>query len=160
MKKILNVAAAALLIGVATTPIAGVAQETEVVEEEQLSLYERLGGYDAIAAVVDDFANRLVADPALVRHFGGFSDDRLQQFKTFNIQLVCMATGGPCTYEGRSMLKTHQGSRISEADFDQVAANLVATLDHFKVPDRERGELLAIVGSLRGDIVEKDETAE
>lgn len=160
MKIRAHILATAAAFGLAAIPGAVMAHDDAAPQEAQQSLYERLGGYDAIAAVVDDFANRLVSDPKLIKHFGGFSDDRLQQFKTFNIQLVCMATGGPCTYEGRSMLKTHQGSRISEEDFNQVAANLVATLDKFKVPDRERGELLTIIGSLKGDIVEKTETAE
>lgn len=157
ISKFLATAVAAALVVVPGVASAG---EKSAPEAVQRSLYDRLGGYDAISAVVSDFADRLVTDPKLIKHFGGFSTDRLQQFKTFNIQLVCMATGGPCTYEGRSMLKTHQGSRISEADFNQVAANLVATLDKFKVPDRERSELLTIVGSLKGDIVEKEHPAE
>lgn len=118
------------------------------------SLYERLGGYDAITAVVNDFADRLVADPRLSRSFGGFSADRLRQFKAFNIQLVCQATGGPCTYLGRDMTTTHKGSHVTAAEFDTVAGHLVATLDKFGVKDPEKSELLTIIGSLRPQIVE------
>ncbi len=120
----------------------------------QKSLYERLGGYDAIAAVVNDFADRLVADPRLTRSFGGFSADRLRQFKTFNIQLVCQATGGPCAYHGRDMSTTHKGSKVTAEEFGIVAGNLVASLDKFGVKDPEKSELLTIIGSLRPQIVE------
>lgn len=118
------------------------------------SLYERLGGYDAIAAVVSDFADRLVADPKLSRSFGGFSADRLRQFKEFNTQLICQATGGPCRYLGRDMTTTHKGSRVTAEEFDIVAGHLVESLDKFGVKDPEKTELLTIVGSLRPQIVE------
>lgn len=120
----------------------------------QKSLYERLGGYDAITAVVNDFADRLVADPKLTRSFGGFSADRLRQFKMFNIQLVCQATGGPCTYHGRDMSTTHKGSKVTAEEFDIVAGHLVASLDKFGVKAPEKSELLTIIGSLRPQIVE------
>ena len=120
----------------------------------QKSLYERLGGYDAITAVVNDFADRLVGDPKLTRSFGGFSADRLRQFKTFNIQLTCQATGGPCTYHGRDMSTTHKGSKVTAEEFDIGAGHLVASLDKFGVKDPEKSELLTIIGSLRPQIVE------
>jgi hemoglobin len=120
---------------------------------QERPLYQRLGGYDAISAVVGDFAERLFADPKLERFFGGMSTDTRKRFKQLNVELVCSATGGPCEYLGRSMPQAHQGSNIRDADFDQVAAHLVATLDKFKVPKKEKDELLAIVGGLRPAIV-------
>lgn len=121
----------------------------------QKTLYERLGGYDAISAVVSDFGNRLFADPKLASSFGGLPPDRQARFKQLNVLMVCAATGGPCTYIGRAMPATHQGMKITDMQFDQVAAHLVTTLDKFKVPQPEKGELLAIIGGLRGDIVGK-----
>ena len=121
----------------------------------QKTLYERLGGYGAIAAVVSDFGDRLFTDPKLAPSFGGLPPDRQARFKQLNVLMVCAATGGPCTYIGRTMPATHQGMNITDMQFDQVAAHLVATLDKFKVPQREKGELLAIIGGLRGDIVGK-----
>ena len=72
-----------------------------------------------------------------------------------NTELVCQATGGPCQYPGRDMKNTHTGMRISQVEFDIVAGHLAATLKKFKVPKRERNELLGIVGSLQKDIVER-----
>jgi hemoglobin len=117
------------------------------------TLYQRLGGYDAITAVVTEFADRLFKDPKLERFFGGMSTDTRKRFKQLNIELVCASTGGPCEYLGRSMPQAHQGSGIGDVDFDQVAGHLVATLDKFKVPKKEKDELLAIIGGLRPAIV-------
>ena len=121
---------------------------------QERNLYQRLGGYDAIAAVVTEFADRLFKDPKLEKLFGGMSIDTRKRFKQLNIELVCNATGGPCEYLGRSMPQSHQGSGIRDGDFDQVAGHLVATLDKFKVPKKEKDELLAIIGGLRPAIVQ------
>ncbi len=99
--------------------------------EAQKSLYDRLGGKEAITAVVDDFANRIVADS---RVNGRFAFTDLKKFKALNVELVCKASGGPCKYQGRDMKTTHAGMRISNAEFDIVAGHLAATLRKFKVP--------------------------
>lgn len=135
----------ASLIGVAAA-LPGAAQDR--------NLYQRLGGYDAIAAVVAEFADKLFKDPKLEKFFSGMSSDTRRRFKQHNIELVCNATGGPCEYLGRSMPEAHQGSGIKDADFDQVAGHLVTTLDKFKVPKKEKDELLAIIGGLRPAIVQ------
>jgi hemoglobin len=156
-RPILAVGLAAMLLGVVNVAPAMAKPKSAPVAAAPApasrTLYQRLGGYDAIAAVVNDFADRLVADPRLSRSFGGFSNDRLSQFKTFNIQLVCQVTGGPCTYHGRDMRTTHGGSHVTDAEFDIVAGHLVETLDKFGVKDPERTELLTIIGSLRPQIV-------
>jgi hemoglobin len=121
---------------------------------KEKSLYQRLGGYDAINAVVNEFADRLVADKKLDRFFGNMSTDSLDRFKQANTMLVCAATGGPCNYLGRSMTSSHEGMGVANADFNAVAGHLAATLDKFKVPAAEKKELLGIIGSLRGQIVE------
>lgn len=118
------------------------------------SLYERLGKYDALAAVTDDFIGRLIADPKLSRFFGGLSADSKQRVRQLVVDQLCAATGGPCLYIGRSMKTAHAGMGIGEAEWNASVVHLVATLDKFKVPEREKGEVLAAISSMKGDIVE------
>ena len=119
------------------------------------SLYDRLGGYDAIAAVVDDFIGRLVADKKLTKFFVGHSEDSLRKIRMHVIDQLCAAAGGPCLYTGRDMKTSHHGLGITSDDWDAAANHLVETLDKFKVPAAEKGELLAFVGTLKKDIVDK-----
>jgi hemoglobin len=119
------------------------------------SLYQRLGGYDAIAAVTDEFLVRLVGDPSLGRFFGGLSKDSLGKLRQHVVEQICFATGGPCIYTGRDMKTSHAGLGITEAEWNTTVKHLVASLDKFKVGDKEKGELLAAVSSLKKDIVEK-----
>lgn len=120
--------------------------------EEKASLYDRLGGKGAITAVVDVFADRLVADPQVG---GRFASADVKRFKMLNTELVCMATGGPCKYSGQDMKAAHNGMRISQKEFNIVAGHLKATLRKFKVPRQEQKELMGIIGSLQKDIVER-----
>ena len=119
------------------------------------ALYKRLGGFDAIAAVVDDFVPRLLSDPQVGRFFVGLSSDSKNRVRQLAVELVCQATGGPCVYIGRSMKAAHAGVGITESDWQASVKHLVATLDKFKVPQKEKDELLAIVSGLKADIVEK-----
>ncbi|HJQ34542.1 MAG TPA: group 1 truncated hemoglobin [Pyrinomonadaceae bacterium] len=119
------------------------------------SLYERLGGYNAVAAVVDDFVGRLVADKQFERFFVGHSTDSKKRIRQHIVDQFCAAAGGPCVYTGRTMKDSHAGLGITEADWDAAAKHLVATLDKFKVGEQEKKDLLAFVVSLKGDIVEK-----
>ena len=121
----------------------------------QESLYKRLGGYDAIAAVTGDFLTRLATDKSLSRFFVGHSDDSKIKIQQHIVDMVCMATGGPCTYSGRDMKTTHKGLGITEADWNTMAGHFVATLNKFNVPKKEQDELLAIVATTKKDIVEK-----
>lgn len=119
------------------------------------SLYERLGGYNALAAVVDDFIGRLVGDKQLAKFFSGHSTDSKKRIRQHIVDQLCAATGGPCIYTGRDMKTSHSGLGITEAEWDAGAKHLVATLDKFKVPEKEKGEVLAFVGTLKKDIVDK-----
>ena len=119
------------------------------------SLYERLGGYNAVAAVVDDFVGRLVADKQFERFFVGHSTDSKKRIRQHIVDQFCAAAGGPCVYTGRTMKDSHAGLGITEADWDAAAKHLVATLDKFKVGETEKKDLLAFVTSLKGDIVDK-----
>jgi len=121
----------------------------------QPSLYKRLGGYDAIAAVTDDFIGRLATDKQLARFFAGHSEDSLKKIRQHVVDQLCAATGGPCVYTGRDMKTSHKGMGITEADWNASVGHLVATLDKFKVPEREKKEVLGAVSALKKDIVEK-----
>jgi hemoglobin len=116
------------------------------------SLYDRLGGKPAITAVVDDFTARVAADRRINRFF---ANTDIPAFKAKLIDQICEASGGPCKYTGKDMKTTHAGMGISNADFDTLVEDLVATLDKFKVPEKEKGDLLSILGPMRKDIVTK-----
>ena len=124
-------------------------------QAQEKSLYQRVGGYDALAAVVDDFVGRLVADKQFEKFFVGHSDDSKKRIRQHILDQFCAATGGPCVYTGREMKMSHAGLGITNADWDAAAKHLVASLDKFKVPEKEKGEILAFVTSLKKDIVEK-----
>jgi hemoglobin len=142
-------ASIALLTIVLALPRAVLAQE--------ISLYERLGGYDAISAVVDDFAPKLFGDPVVGKRFFGMSDDSREGFRQKNKNLVCKVTGGPCKVISRTAAVTHGGLGIKASEFDIVVNHLVDTLNKFEVPEKEHQELLAIIGTLRPDIVEVED---
>ena len=123
--------------------------------QDKKSLYTRLGGYDAIAAVVDDFITRLATDKRFERFFTGFSDDSKKRLRQHILDQFCVAAGGPCVYMGRDMRTTHKGLGITEADWDAAAKHLDEALDTYKVPEAEKNELLAFVVTQKKDIVEK-----
>jgi hemoglobin len=122
---------------------------------QEKSLYERLGGYNAIAAVVDDFVGRLLGDKMFEKFFSGASTDSKKRIRQHIVDQFCAATGGPCIYTGREMKTSHAGLGITNAEWDAAAKHLIASLDKFKVPEKEKGEVLAFVTSLKKDIVEK-----
>ena len=134
---------------------ASVVQAKAIGGQEKKSLYARLGGYDAIALVVDDFIHRLATDKRFERFFSGFSEDSQKRLRQHILDQFCAATGGPCVYMGRDMKTTHAGLGITNADWDAAAKHLAASLDKFKVPEKEKGEILAFVTTLKNDIVEK-----
>ncbi len=117
------------------------------------SLYERLGGYNAIAAVVDDFAGRMIADKQLGRYLIGHCTDSKKKFRQLIVDMLCEATGGPCIYTGRDMKTVHTGLGITESDWQVNVKLLTATLDKFKVPQKEREDVFAAVSGLKPDIV-------
>jgi hemoglobin len=118
------------------------------------TLYKRLGGYDAIAAVSDDFIGRLASDKQLSRFLVGLSTDSQKRLRQLIVDQLCAATGGPCIYIGRDMKTTHGGLNITESDWDITVKHLIASLDKFKVPEQEKNEFLALASSLKPDIVQ------
>jgi len=118
------------------------------------SLYERLGGYDAIAAVVDDLLQRLLSDPQVGVYWRGHSTDSKQRDRQLLVNYMCHAAGGPVVYTGRDMKTSHAGLEISESDWQVTAGHLITALEKFNVPEQEKQEVLAFVSSLKADIVE------
>ena len=116
------------------------------------SLYKRLGGKAAIVAVVDDFVGNVAAD-ARINAF--FANANIPRLKLRLVEQICQGTGGPCKYRGKSMKAAHKGMGIGGKDFDALVEDLGKTLNKFKVPEKEQGELVAILGPTKPDIVEK-----
>jgi hemoglobin len=117
------------------------------------TLYERLGGKDAITAVVDDFVARCAGDD---RINGKFARTDISRLKTMLVDQICQASGGPCTYQGRDMRETHDGMGVTAGEFDALVEDLVATLNQFGVPKATQDELLGLLGPMRADIVEQE----
>jgi hemoglobin len=123
---------------------------------EQKSLYSRLGGYDAIAAVVDDLLPRLQSDPRLARFWSSpRSADTNRRERQLAIDFIAAAAGGPTFYLGRDMKTSHAGMGIDAEDYAAFARNLGATLAKFNVPQTETAEVMAFLASLEAEIVEK-----
>jgi len=136
-----------LLAGMLSAPVYAQAKEK--------SLYERLGGYDAISAVVNELAVRLVTDKKLGVYFKGLSNDSKRRLIAHLTDFVCSATGGPCIYTGRDMKTAHEGLGITEEDWDRFVKITKEVLDKFKLPAREQQEFLQAVAPLKSVIVEK-----
>jgi hemoglobin len=122
---------------------------------QEKSLYQRLGGYDGIAALVDDFGGRLAADPEMKRFFVGHSASTQMRQRQLALDYICKATGGPCFYIGRDLKTAHSGLGVSKADWDRSFKLFSETLDKFTVGERERMDLGVVLGPLEKDIVEK-----
>ena len=114
--------------------IAGCAGATQAQER---SLYQRLGGYDAIAAVNDEFIRRLITGQQFTRFFAGFSTDSKKRIRQHVVDQLCQATGGPCFYTGRDMKVVHTGLGITDRDWDGAVKQLTAAFGKFSVPERE-----------------------
>jgi hemoglobin len=126
------------------------------------SLYDRLGGVYVIAVVVDDFIDRIMADARLnANPLVDAAHHRVtpQGFKYLVTEMVCWATGGPQRYSGRSMKDSHGHLKITPGEWEAFLDDFGQTLDKFTVPQAERDELFAIVGSTRADIVDESTAA-
>lgn len=113
-------------------------------------LYDRLGGKDAITAVVDDFVANVAADKRINAFFTNADIPGLKQKL---VDQICEVSGGPCKYTGKDMKAAHAGMGVKDADFNALVEDLVKSLDKFKVPEPEKSELLGTLGGMKGDIV-------
>jgi hemoglobin len=123
---------------------------------DQASLYERLGGLPGIALVVSDFVDAFIADPLIMDNPAVRERKTPQEAPYVKYQvttLVCEATGGPCAYTGLDMRTAHDGLNVSEREWDRMVEIFLGTLHEHRVPDREVGELLAILGPSKAEIV-------
>jgi hemoglobin len=132
-----------------------IAVTSAITTAQNNSLYKRLGGYDALAAVTDDFITRLATDKQLGRFFVGASENSKMRIRQLVLDQLCAATGGPCVYIGRDMKTSHKGLGITEDDWNIAVKHLVATMNKFKVGQKEQEEVAAALTKLKGDIVEK-----
>ncbi len=123
-------------------------------ESSEKSLYERLGGYDAICAATDDLITRIQSDPQLGGYWKGQGNSTKRKERQLIVDFLVEAFGGPAYSNGREMKPLHEGIGISDSDWDVFTRHVVATLDNFGVQGREREEFLAAADSLKGDIVE------
>ncbi len=146
---------AGMLAAPAHTLAAGMKSAPAHTQAKEKSLYERLGGYDAISAVVHELATRLVTDRKLGVYFKGLSNDSKRKLIAHLTDFVCSATGGPCIYTGRDMKTAHEGLGITEEEWDRFVKITKEVLDKFKVPAREQQELLQVIAPLKSQIVEK-----
>jgi hemoglobin len=136
------------------TTDAGAPEPVDAAPPPPKSLYDRLGGKDGVAAVVDTFSKNLLVDPRVSKPFLK-SKDHLEHFKQMLADMICEAAAGGCHYAGRSMRDSHKGMAISEAQFDAVVEDLQLALDERGVGETEKSELFAAIAPMRDDIVEK-----
>jgi hemoglobin len=132
--------------------ICGLSIQPLAAADGEKSLYDRLGGKDAITAVVNEFVAIVGADSRINKFFANTDLDHL---KMELVNQICQAAGGPCKYTGGSMKEVHAGMGVTTADFNALVEDLVTALNKFKVGDQEQGELLGVLGPMKSDIVEK-----
>ena len=118
------------------------------------TLYQRLGGYDAIAAVTHAFLDRVTADDKLRRFWDHRGEDGVAREKQLLIDFLCNAAGGTMVYTGRDMLTSHRGMQVDNEDFDRLVGHLSDTLDSFSVGAPEKADVVGFIESTRADIVE------
>ena len=121
----------------------------------EMSLYERLGGVNAIAMVVDRFSDEIVANVKLnvnpkLKEWN--SKGELEGLKFMRTLWICQAAGGPFKYTGKDMHEAHKDLHITPEEFDEVGVEIARALDHFKVPEREKQELLAAVVAHKSEV--------
>jgi hemoglobin len=140
----------AALCGIVLSLALAACSSTPMMADKPASLYDRLGGKPAITAVVDDFIGNVAGDANINKRFAGANIPRL---KTMLVDQICAASGGPCTYTGKDMVSAHKGMNITDGEFGALVGDLVKSLDKFKVPEKEKGELLGALGGMKNAIV-------
>jgi hemoglobin len=125
--------------------------------DPERTLYHRLGGYDAVAAFVDDLLARLTSDPHLAVYWKGKCKDSMKKDRQLLLDFLCMTTGGTASYVGRDMKTSHTGLGITEGEWNIFAQHAIAILDDLGVAEPEKSEVLALAASFKDDIVEASE---
>jgi hemoglobin len=120
------------------------------------TLYRRLGGYDVVAAVIDDMFAALRADPAFARFGAGRSIDSHNRARQLLVDQMCELSGGPCVYIGRDMTTSHRGLGISAAEWTANMKHVETALLTHHIAEAERAEFLELFERYRDEIVESD----
>jgi hemoglobin len=144
----------AVLAGMLMPSVRILAQEQQNKPAEK-TLYQRMGGYDVIAGIVDDFIGQLVKDKAFDRFGGGRSHNSLVRTRQLVVDQICNLTGGPCVYIGREMKPAHEGLAITDAEWDSAIKKFDVSLDKFKIGEGEHKEFIAMLQKLKPDVTEK-----
>jgi len=143
------------LIVLLMVPSMAAAQETA----KPKTLYERLGGYDVLARIVDDFGPKLGKDPDIGPLVASLSMSSRMRNRQLIVDQLCQMTGGPCLYIGRTMEASHQGLGITEQHWEKAGKLMAETLDKFAIGEPEKSEFLKLVDTLRPGIVEQKKEA-
>jgi hemoglobin len=154
-RRIKRIGAAVCLLA-ALTAAARVSGGVQAQTAAKKSLYERLGGIDAISAVVDEFIRVAGADERINKKFAKTAQP--ERVRLHFIEQICMLTGGPCKYTGDSMKRAHHHMGLTEGEFNAGVEDLTKALDKFNVPAQEKGEFLTALGQFKKDIVEVKST--
>jgi hemoglobin len=130
--------------------------EARGVTMTEQSLYERLGGVNAIAMVVDRFSDQIVKNPKLnvnpaLQEWN--ESGQLPGLKFMRALWLCQAAGGPFEYTGKKLGDAHKDLHITAEEFDEVGAEIASALDHFNVPEREKQEVLAAIVAQKADVI-------
>ena len=146
MTRLSRIAAAVL----ATSATAFLCAAPAAAQTTPKTLYERLGGKEALTAVVGELWSVVAADARINRYF---ARTRPEVFAGQLVDFLCQASGGPCQYKGKDMPAAHTGMQLTDGDFTALAEDTALVLDRFKVPTQEKGEVLNMLGSLRPSVV-------
>lgn len=147
-----GVVAVLLIVTLLAGAIGSFAQDKP--QNKPKTLYQRIGGYDTIANVVDDFLHQLGDDPAFQRFGQGRGQDSLHRARQLIVDQICSLSGGPCVYIGRDMKTAHHGLGITTTEWESAGNHMAASLDKFKVTGKDKEEFLGLIEKLRPDVVE------
>lgn len=152
----LSVAALGLLLSLSASAMNTDKGDKKDKGMKEATLYKRLGGKTAITAVIEEFVNNCAGDARINKFFADTAKDpkRLAKFKKHLVNQVCEASGGPCKYKGKDMKAAHKGMGIKDEHFNALVEDLVKALDKFKVPEKEKNELLGLLGPMKADMIE------
>lgn len=125
------------------------------------TLYQRMGGYDVLAKIVDTFLPKLGAvDPRVPNMISGLSQTSRLRNRQLIVDQICNLTGGPCVYIGRTMEQAHQGLQITDDLWQKSQKAMAETLDANKIREPEKSEFLAVIEKLKGDIIQKKDASQ
>lgn len=117
------------------------------------SLYERLGGAEGIARLVDDAVDAHLHNPVIKTRFENARD--IEHAKRMSVEFFCAGSGGPEPYTGRDMVTTHKGMNISEQEYMEVVDDVLGAMDKNKLGEEEKKDVLAVLYSLKGEIIRR-----